>query len=172
MLLAGLCLLSVAPAPAQTKVPELSHKLTRLSTPVQAPEFVLEDMDGNAHALKDYRGKIVLINFWATWCPPCRREMPSLEELYQKFRDEPFVVLAVNQWEDPDLVFSYMGQLNVFPSFPILFDPKSEISEAFGVKGLPTSFIVDKQGQVVFRAVGGREFDHPEIEKTIRERFQ
>ncbi len=115
MLLAGLFVLSVAPAPAQTKVPELSHKLTRLSTPVQAPEFVLEDMDGNAHALKDYRGKIVLINFWATWCPPCRREMPSLEDLYQKFRDEPFVVLAVNQWEDPDLVFSYMGQLNVFP---------------------------------------------------------
>jgi thiol-disulfide isomerase/thioredoxin len=167
-LLAG-SMLVLSPAPAQMEVPELSHTLTRLAQPVAAPDFVIEDMDGEPHSLQDYRGKVVLINFWATWCPPCRREMPSLESLYQKFRDQPFAVLAVNQWESPDHVFSYMGDLSVFPTFPILFDRKSEVSEAFGVKGLPTSVVIDKQGRVVLRAIGGRDFAHPEIERTIRE---
>ena len=167
LLLAG-CMLVVSPAPAQMEVPALSHTLTRLAEPVVAPDFVVEDMDGEPHSLRDYRGKVVLINFWATWCPPCRREMPSLENLYQKLRDQPFAILAINQWESPDHVFSYMGDLSVFPTFPILFDRKSEVSEAFGVKGLPTSVVVDKQGRVVLRAIGGREFDHPGIERAIR----
>jgi thiol-disulfide isomerase/thioredoxin len=167
VLLAG-CLLVAGPATAQMEIPALSHALTRLAEPLPAPDFVLEDMDGEPHPLRDYRGKVVLINFWATWCPPCRREMPSLENLYQKLRDQPFAILAINQWESPDHVFSYMGDLSVFPTFPILFDRKSEISEAFGVKGLPTSVVVDKQGRVVLRAIGGREFDHPEIERAIR----
>jgi thiol-disulfide isomerase/thioredoxin len=162
-------LLACALARAQMEVPGLSHTMTVLDEPVPAPEFVLKDMDGKPHSLKDYRGKYVLINFWATWCPPCRREMPSLEVLYRKWHDKPFMVLAINQWEDPDLVFSYMGQLDVFPTFPILFDRDSAISQAFGVKGLPTSFVVDPEGRVIMRAVGGREFDHPELERTIGE---
>ena len=168
LLLAG-ALLVVSPVPAQMQTPELSHTLTRLAEPAAAPDFVVEDIDGEPHALRDYRGKVVLINFWATWCPPCRREMPSLEALYQKLHAQPFAILAINQWESPDHVFSYMGDLSVFPTFPILFDRNSEVSEAFGVKGLPTSVVVDKQGRVVFRAIGGREFDHPEIERAIRE---
>jgi thiol-disulfide isomerase/thioredoxin len=152
---------------AQFTMPPLSHSLTRLDPPVPAKDFTLKDMDGKSHALADYRGKVVLINFWATWCPPCRREMPSMEHLYQKLRDKPFVVLAINQWEDPDQVFAYLGQLGTFPTFPILFDPKSEVAQAFGVKGLPTSFLLDKEGRVVYRAIGGREFDHPEVEHTV-----
>ena len=126
-------------------------------------------MDDKPHALHDYRGKVVLINFWATWCPPCRKEMPALEALYQKLGSESFAVLAVNQWEDADHVFAYTGDLNVFPTFPILFDPESAISEKYGVKGLPTSFLIDKKGQLVYRAVGGRDFDHAEVERLIRE---
>ena len=168
LVLLAACLLVAGPAAAQMEIPALSHTLTRLAEPLPAPDFVLEDMDGEPHPLRDYRGKVVLINFWATWCPPCRREMPSLENLYQKLRDQPFAILAINQWESPDHVFSYMGDLSVFPTFPILFDRKSEISEAFGVKGLPTSVVVDKQGRVVLRAIGGREFDHPEMERAIR----
>jgi thiol-disulfide isomerase/thioredoxin len=157
------------PAVAQMETPELSYQLTRLSEPVPAPDFVLENMDGERRSLKDYRGKVVLINFWATWCPPCRREMPSMERLYQALSSEAFVVLAVNQWEEKDHVFAYTGQLDVFPSFPMLFDPEGETSRAFGVDGLPTSFILDKEGRIVFRAIGGREFDHPEIVARIRE---
>jgi thiol-disulfide isomerase/thioredoxin len=155
---------------AATAVAEegLSHSFAPVDPPRSVPDFSLPDMDGELHSLQDYRGKVVLINFWATWCPPCRREMPALERLYNKLGDQAFAVLAVNQWEDADLVFAYMGDLNVFPTFPILFDPESKVSADFGVKGLPTSFLLDKQGRVVFRAVGGRAFDHPEVEQTIR----
>jgi thiol-disulfide isomerase/thioredoxin len=152
---------------AQTGEPELSHRLTPVTAPVVVEPFELEDMDGERHALADYRGKVVLINFWGTWCPPCVREMPSLERLYQHLRDRPFVVLAINQWENADHVFAFMGQIDVFPTFPILFDPDSEVSQAFGVKGLPSSFLLDQEGRVVYRAVGGREFDHPEIVAVI-----
>jgi thiol-disulfide isomerase/thioredoxin len=155
------------PALARDAVPELSHTLTRLEAPLAAPAFTLADMDGQPHRLDDYRGNWVLVNFWATWCPPCRKEMPSLEGLYQTYRARGLRVLAVNQWEDVDHVFSYMGELNVFPSFPILFDPESRVSEAWGVRGLPTTFLVDPQGRIVYRAVGGREFDHPAVIRLI-----
>ncbi len=153
---------------AQLPVPELNHQLTQLATPVAAPDFTLEDMDGESYTLGDYRGKVVMVNFWATWCPPCRRELPSMEALYQAFRKEPFTVLAINQWESPDHVFAYMGQLEVFPAFPILFDRDSAVSQAYGVKGLPTTVLIDKRGRVVYRAVGGRDFNHPEVRAIIR----
>ena len=149
--------------------PGLGHALTELPKPLNAPSFSLQDTDGNTYTLKSLRGRVILLNFWATWCPPCRREMPSMERLYQRFREEDFLVLAVNQWEDPDQVFAFMGQLDTHPSFPILFDPQSTVSAAYGVKGLPTTFLVNKQGQLTHRAVGGREFDHPAVEKIIRE---
>jgi thiol-disulfide isomerase/thioredoxin len=169
VLLSVALLLAPGPARAQLEPPELSHRLTPLASPVVAENFVLEDMDGKRHALEDYRGKVVLINFWATWCPPCVREMPSLERLYQELGDKSFVVLAINQWENTEHVFAFMGQIDVFPSFPILFDPDSAVSEAFGVKGLPTSFLLDRTGRVVYRAVGGRQFDNPEILQVIEE---
>jgi len=161
-------MLMISAAAAVDDVPELSHTLTRLEKPVAAPDFTLLDMDEKSYSLKDYRGKYVLLNFWATWCPPCRREMPSMESLHQTFADSKLVVLAVNEYEDPDHVFSYMGELDVFPTFPILFDTDSKVSELYEVRGLPTSFIINPQGQVIYRAVGGREFDHPDIMKLIR----
>lgn len=166
--IAFLLLLASGLAVAQTPVPELSHELNRLPTPVAAPAFALQDMDGRTHALKDYLGKVVMINFWATWCPPCRREMPSMESVYQELRDGPFVVLAVNEWETPDHVFPWIGQLDLFPEFPILFDRDGAVSEAYGVKGLPTTVLVDREGNIVYRAVGGRDFDHPEVKGLIR----
>ncbi len=147
----------------------LGHSLSRLPTPVPAPDFTLEDMDGKRYTLSALRGKVVMVNFWATWCPPCREEIPSMEAIYQDLRDKGFIVLAINQWETPDHVFSYMGQLEVYPSFPILFDRDSSVSEAFGVKGLPTTVLIDKQGRVVYRAVGGRNFNHPEVRALIQQ---
>ena len=147
----------------------LGHSLSRLPVPVTAPDFTLEDMDGKSYTLSSLRGKVVMVNFWATWCPPCREEIPSMETVYQALHKKGFIVLAINQWETPDHVFSYMGQLEVFPSFPILFDRDSHVSEAFGVKGLPTTLIIDKQGRVVYRAIGGRNFNHPEVRKLIRQ---
>jgi thiol-disulfide isomerase/thioredoxin len=153
---------------AALPLPEMSHSLTPLKPAKPAKNFTLPDLDGKPHKLSDYRGKVVLVNFWATWCPPCRREMPSMERLSQQLKDQPFVILAINQQEDADRVFVFTGQLEPAPTFPILFDPDSAVSHAWGVLGLPASFIVDKQGRVVYRAMGGREFDHPEIEQAIR----
>jgi len=169
-LLAGLLALAGSVLAAAQPSPDdgLSYQFSPLQPPQAAPAFVLPDMDGEQHALEDYRGKVVLLNFWATWCPPCRREMPALERLYQQLGEQGLVVLAVNQWEDPDHVFAYTGELNVFPSFPILFDPDSSVAERYGVKGLPSTFLLDQDGRLRYRAIGGRAFDHPEVERTIR----
>ncbi len=161
-------LLPASVALAQLPAPELSYELTKLETPLAAPAFTLEDMDGERHSLGDYRGKVVMLNFWATWCPPCRREIPSMESIYQDLEEQGFVVLAVNEFEEVDHVFAYMGQLSVFPSFPILFDSDSKVSQLYGVKGLPTTLLIDKQGRVVYRAVGGRDFDHQAVRAIVR----
>jgi thiol-disulfide isomerase/thioredoxin len=167
LLLAALCCAS--PARAALPLPDLSHTLTTLKPAKTAKDFTLPDLDGKPQRLADYRGKVVLVNFWATWCPPCRREMPSMERLRQKFKDQAFVILAINQQEDPDQVFVFTGQLEPSPTFPILMDRDSMVSHAWGVQGLPASFIVDKQGRVVYRAMGGREFDHPAMEQAVRD---
>ncbi len=153
----------------ERKQPKLGHQLTAVSQSQPAPDFTLQDMDAKKYNLKDYRGKVVLINFWATWCPPCRREMPSLERLHQKLKDKDFVVLALNQMEDGDRVFTFTGDLGTDLTFPILFDKDSSVSRAYDVMGLPTTYLIDKKGNMRFRAIGGREFDHPEVEKLIQE---
>ncbi len=169
LLLTALLPINATAAEQQASIND--YKLTQLAKPMPAPDFKLLDMDEDTHTLKQYRGKVVLINFWGTWCPPCIREMPSLEKLYLKLKGKPFVMLAINQWEDEERVFEFMGQLKTIPTFPILFDPDSKVSAAFGVKGLPSSYILDKQGRVVYRATGGRDFAHPEIEAKIKSLF-
>jgi len=166
------CLLMFSAHAAERQQPKLGYNLTAISKPIPAPGFTLEDMDAKKFSLKDYRGKVVLLNFWATWCPPCRREMPSIERLYQHFKDKGFIVLALNQMEDGDQVFTYTAELEVAPTFPILFDKDSDVSRAYSVLGLPTTYLIDKKGNIRFRAIGGREFDHPEVEKQILQLIQ
>lgn len=161
------CLLMISAQAAERQQPKLGYNLTAQSENLPAPDFTLEDIDAKKFSLKDYRGKVIMLNFWATWCPPCRREMPSMERLHQKFANKDFVVLAVNQMEDGDQVFTFTGDLGVDLTFPILFDKDSSVSHAYGVMGLPTTYLIDKKGNVRFRAIGGREFDHPEVEKQI-----
>ena len=162
----GVFLLCVAAATA-AELPPLGHKMNPVSPPLAAPDFTLPDMDDTQRALSDYRGKVVMLNFWATWCPPCRREMPSMQRLYEKYRERGLAVIAVNQFESPDLVFEFTGRLSVVPTFPILFDRDSRVSEQYKVKGLPTTYLLDRQGRIHYRAIGGREFDHPEVEALI-----
>jgi thiol-disulfide isomerase/thioredoxin len=140
-------------------LPPLSHRLTVIEDPAPAPPLRLEDIDGVEHDLADLKGRLVLVNFWATWCPPCRREMPSMERLYQQFNARGLTVLAVDVGEDMDTVFAFTGQLDPAPTFPLLLDTDSSAAQDWGVKGLPTSFVVDPEGRVIIRAVGGTEFD-------------
>lgn len=162
-----ICLFITTPAFADWQQPELSHNLTPVKNVTPASDFELADMDEEKIKLSDYRGKVVLLNFWATWCPPCIREMPSMERLHQQVKVENFKVIAVNQMEDSDQVFAFTGQLEVDPTFAILFDSTSEVSQAYAVRGLPTTYLIDKQGNIRYRAVGGREFDHPEVIEII-----
>ena len=162
------CLLGLPAAAQSADLPPLSHSLTVLE-PSQAPELKFKDLVGRMHDLAELRGKVVLINFWATWCPPCRREMPSMERLAQALKGEPFVALAVDVGEDADTIEAFTSQLDTTLTFPILLDTRGHSMKAWKVAGLPTTFLVDKQGRIVASAIGGREFDHPEIVKTVRE---
>lgn len=154
-------------AQAEREQPKLGYRLNKLATPVVAPNFKLSNTDEFEYEFSEYKGTVVLLNFWATWCPPCRREMPSMERLYQKYQDKGFTVLAVNQMEDGDRVFAFSGVLNPTPTFNILLDTNSRVSRSYHVKGLPTTFLIDKKGRIRYHAIGGREFDHPEVEKII-----
>lgn len=160
------CCISL-PVAADWQQPELGHNLTPVTKIIAASDFELLNMDEEKRKLSDYRGKVVLLNFWATWCPPCVREMPSMERLHQQINADDFSVIAINQMEDSDQVFAFTGQLEIDPTFEILFDSRSEVSMAYAVRGLPTTYLIDKQGNIRYRAVGGREFNHPEVVKII-----
>jgi len=153
-------LLAAEAVPAQTLFEMKAHP--------QAEDFQLLDMDGKKRSVSALRGKVVLVNFWATWCPPCRREMPSIERLSQHLKGKDFEILAVDVAENLDTVFSFTGTLEPMPNFPIVFDSDSSVLKAWPVMGLPTTFILDKQGRVIYRAVGGREFDDPAIVEKIQ----
>lgn len=150
-------------------LPPLTHGLTALNHSPAAPPLRLQNMDDEFIDIKDMQGKVIVLNFWATWCPPCRREMGSLERLNLATADKDVVVLAVNIGEDVDTVFSFMGTIEPSPTFQILFDPDSYSLEQWQVRGLPTTFIIGPDGAVAYRAVGGREFDHPEIISTVND---
>ena len=167
ILLAGLLFSALVQADWQQ--PELSHTLTPMKKVVAASDFTLQNMDEEDKKFSDNRGKVVLLNFWATWCPPCIREMPSMERLQQEVDADLFKVIAVNQMESIDDVFAFSGQLEVDPTFEILFDSSSEVSRKYAVRGLPTTYLIDKKGNIRYRAVGGREFDHPEVIKLVKQ---
>jgi cytochrome c biogenesis protein CcmG, thiol:disulfide interchange protein DsbE len=114
-----------------------------------APDFTLTDTSGQAINLRTLRGQVVLVNIWATWCPPCRAEMPMIEAAYQQYRDQGFTVLAVNLREDSRTVADYMTQAGL--SFPALLDSTGDVSSMYRASVLPSSFFIDKAG--VIRAV-------------------
>lgn len=146
---------------------ELTHQIAPLSKRVFPKEFTLKNTQDEPQDLKKYRGKVVIVNFWAVWCPPCRNEMPSLQRLYTIMQGRPVEILAINEGEDSFVIERYLFQLKPTPTFPILLDTTMEVASQWGVLGLPTSFVLDKQGRLAYKAVGGREFDHPEIIKII-----
>jgi len=168
MVLSTLLILGLPAAGASAAdLPPLSHSLT-VQAARPAPALKLKGLDGAPHDLAQLRGRVVLVNFWATWCPPCRREMPSMERLSQALKGEAFSVLAVDVGEDADTIEAFASQLDTVPTFPILLDTRSRVMQAWKVAGLPTTFLVDKQGRIVASAIGGREFDHPEMIEMIR----
>jgi len=127
---------------------------------VEAPDFALPDLSGKKIQLKDFRGKIVFLNFFATWCVPCRLEMPAMERLYRAYRDKGLVVLAVDLRETAKPVRSFLRELKV--SFPALLDEDGSVAFMYGVRPLPTTYLVGRDGKILWRAFGAREWDSSE----------
>ena len=118
-----------------------------------APEFSLSDLAGRAQRLQDFRGKIVLLNFWATWCKPCTTEMPAMQTTYDRLRDKGFVVLAVNELEDDEKVRAHIREYK--HTFPVLMDRENRVANLYGVYGLPVSVFIDEAGVVQAYIKGG-----------------
>ncbi len=149
------------------KLPPLTHKLSPSQSGLPAAELRLNNLDEQAIDIRNMKGKVLIINFWASWCPPCRREMGSLQRLYQATKAQGVEVLAVNIGEDDDTVFSFMGSIEPAPEFQLLLDPDAQSMSTWKIRGLPTTYIIAADGTVAYTAVGGREFDHPEIIKKV-----
>jgi len=136
--------------------PQYSAALDKLAAieRVQASaDFSLSDIEGKSWTLSALKGKVVLVNFWATWCPPCRKEMPDLQALYDQFKDKGFVVLAISD-EDLSKVKPFIAQAQY--SYPILLDPGRKVNKLFSVEGIPKSFVYDRQGKLVAQSIDMR----------------
>ncbi|MFO7953338.1 TlpA family protein disulfide reductase [Thioalkalivibrio sp.] len=140
--------------------------LTAIEPRPDAPPLELEDLDGREHALDDYHGQVVVVNFWATWCPPCREELPSLQRLREVLGPDGLVVLGVNVGEDADRIFFFTADYPV--DFPLLMDRDATAIDTWPVRGIPTTFVIDPEGRIAYRAIGAREFDHPDILERLR----
>lgn len=133
-----------------------------------APDFALPDLEGQDVRLGAQRGRVVFVNFWATWCPPCRDEAPSLQRLYTRLGSEDFEILAISI----DAA-SARGEVEAFArefgmTFPILLDPDKGAHRAFGVTGVPETYMVDPQGRLMERFIGPRDWDDPRYMRTVR----
>ena len=116
-------------------------------------DFTLTDLDGTKWNLKSLRGKVVLVNFWATWCPPCRKELPDLQTLYNRFKDQGFVILGISDEEGPT-VKSFLADKKL--TYPIMLDPGRKVNELFQVNAIPKSFVYDRNGKLVAQSIDMR----------------
>jgi Peroxiredoxin len=145
----------------------LSRPPSRLPVPRGAPDFLLPNMQGQVVRLLQLKGKVVLLNVWATWCAPCRQEMPTLETLYQRLKGKDFVMLAVSQDVDGEkTVRSYLQEGGY--TFPVLLDVQGEVGRKYGVLGYPETFIIDRQGTIVHHHMGYNDWSRPAMEAAVR----
>ncbi len=108
----------------------------------------------------------MIVNFWATWCPPCRDELPALQRVWEELREDGLVVLGVNVGEDAELIFFFTADYPV--DFPLLLDQDATAIDTWPVRGIPTTFVIDPDGRIAYRAIGARDFDHPDILERLR----
>lgn len=154
---------AVAPPPRAGRVLSLDAAIKELdlirpSRQKAAEDFTAPLAGGRSFRLSEHRGKVVLINFWATWCPPCREEMPAMERLWRQHKGAGFVMVAVSVDADPKVVPPFVGEHGF--TFQVALDPKMGVANAYGVRALPSSFLVDRQGKLAALALGPRAWDN------------
>lgn len=140
--------------------------LNKVAKPFSAPDTEIADLNGTRHKLSDYRGKPVIVNFWATWCPPCRAELPSMNRAWAKVKDEGIIMLAVNVGETEETISHFNVDYPI--DFTILLDQAGMYAPEWKIGGMPTTFIVDSNGLVVYKVVGTREWDNDKILDAVR----
>jgi peroxiredoxin len=131
-----------------------------------APDFTLPGIDGQPVSLQQYRGKVVFLNFWATWCIPCREEMPGLEQLHQKYQSDGLAVLAIDLKESAEQVKTFFQKHGL--SFPSLLDQQGSVFRDYLVVGMPTTYLIGRDGQLLARGIGGRDWTRAEAQELIR----
>jgi peroxiredoxin len=141
---------------AESDNPQFADALSKLEAADamrQKADFTLTDLHGNPWHLRELKGKVVLVNFWATWCPPCRKEMPDLQALYDKYQEQGFVVLSISD-EEPAKVQPFITERKI--TYPVLLDPGRKVNEEFQVEGIPKSFVYDREGKLVAQSMDMR----------------
>jgi peroxiredoxin len=124
-------------------------------------DFTLQTADGRSITLSQLKGKVVFLNFWATWCPPCRSEMPSMEMLYQRYKQNGLELIALDIMEKPSQVQAFMQEYAY--TFPVVLDTRGEVSNQYGIQAVPATFIIDRDNTIIFSAVGTRNWSTPGI---------
>jgi len=152
--------------PTQTQTQTQTQTLTPVADRPLAPPFDLKGPEGEQIRLADFQGRPVIVNFWATWCPPCREEMPSMQRAHEQISKEGMAVIAINVGEDADTVAQFLGQVPV--DFPLPLDETSAVVTSWPVRGLPTTFVVDPDGRLAYVATGGRAWDDPALLDQVR----
>jgi len=131
-----------------------------------APDFILQDVDGENFALKNTRGRWVFLHFWASWCGPCREEMPAVQRLADTMKDDLTIVM-INTAEDEDTIFEFLAAIDV--ELNSLMDVDGLVTEVWKPRGLPTTFLIDPDGKVKYQAIGGREWEKPEYMNFLKQ---
>jgi len=147
----------------------LSFNATSIAATLQspAPDFTLKSRSGENLKLSELRGEVVMVNFWASWCGPCRQEMPLLDQLYKRFSPMGFTILGVNVEEDSAEAEKVLGEIPV--SFPILFDSRNQVSKAYDINAMPSTFLVDRDGKVRYLHKGYKPGYEDEYQRQISE---
>lgn len=141
-------------------------KLQEVKDHPAAPDFTLLNAGGRKISLKDYRGKVVFLNFWATWCESCREEMPSMDRLYKEFRGQGLEIVAVNVKEKRQEALAFAKELKL--TYPILLDPEGEVGLLYGAFGLPATYLIDRKGVVLARMFGSVDWYSPAARGLIK----
>ncbi|MDA8411738.1 MAG: TlpA disulfide reductase family protein [Treponema sp.] len=160
---------SSAPAKSQYWYTDRLEKLgfSVFAQPVDVGDFTVASLAGASASLSQMRGKVVLLNFWATWCPSCRKEMPSIEALWGKMKGKPFTIMAISLGETRNAVNKFV--IDNKYSYPIFLDPENKLGSAFGVNGIPTTYIIDTRGLAIAGTVGAVDYGSEEMRNLLSE---
>ena len=157
----------IATSEAQSKDFYRALAIHKFDDRPEAPSFSLRNPDGDKVELSDFKGKVLLLNFWATWCPPCRAEMPEMEQLYQAFKDKGFAILAVSIDDTPEVIPPFMKTMNL--TFPTAHDRGARVARRYGFRGPPLSYLIDVQGKVIGSASGPRSWFSQDGQALVEE---